>query len=348
MTPPRTVTSGQEHRILIAITPQEQAMFLPDMEWTGTLGHPCRLEDSRPFDAPRWEQLLRDYRPTALVSAWSTPALPAAWIAGSDASLRYVCHLVGSARHLVPRLFLERGGLLTNWGGLAGETVAEHALLLALSALRRQPAWMSIITGPNTAPGRPASARLGTRTLRGRRVGVHGFGYVARSLVRLLKPFDVEIAAFSAGVPPSLMQAAGVAPCDSLETLAARSDVFFECEALNPSTAGSIGASVIDALPAGAVFVNVGRGPVVDEAPLLAAARAGRIQIALDVVVHDPVGPDSPFLSVDGAILSPHIAGPTADQFPDCGKLALANLARHLRGEPPEGLISPELFDRAT
>ena len=150
------------------------------------------------------------------------------------------------------------------------------------------------------------------------------------------------------GVPAALMTAAGVIPCDSLESLAARSDVFFECEALNPNTAGSVNATVLAALPDGSVFVNVGRGPVIDEPSLLTAARSGRIQIALDVVVNDPIGPDSPFLFVDGAVLSPHIAGPTADQFPDCGQLALANITRHLRGEPPEGLISPELFDRST
>jgi len=323
-------------------------MFLPRVDWKTLPAHSCLQVDTASITAASWEQLLRNYRPTVIVSAWSTQSLPHAWVEASDCPLRYVCHIVGSARNLIPRVFLERGGLLTNWGGIAGETVAEHALLLALASLRRQPDWISVITAPNTAPDRPATARLGTRTLRGQRVGIHGFGYVARSLVHLLKPFGVEIAAFSVGVPPALMQAANVTHCDSLCELAARSDVFFECEALNANTIGKIDTAVLAALPDGAVFVNVGRGPVVDEPALLVAAKSGRIKIALDVVVNDPVGPDSPFLGVRNTILSPHIAGPTYDQFPTCGCFALENIARYLRGESVRAAISTELYDRST
>ena len=323
-------------------------MFLPLVELDKQIGRPCMQADLRAMDASRWEQLLRDYRPTVLLSAWNTPPLPAAWIEERESPLRYICHLTGSVRNLVPRTFLERGGLLTNWGGLAGETVAEHALLLALASLRRQPSWISVITNQNTSPGVNASARLRTHTLRGRRVGIHGFGHVARSLVSLLKPFGVEIAAFSAGVPHALMRTAGVTPCDSLRDLAARSEVFFECEALNPRTTGSVNAAVLAALAEGAVFVNVGRGAVVDEPALLAAARSGRIQVALDVFTREPIGPDSPFLAVPDAIISPHVAGPTFDQFPECGRLALDNLGRYLRGEPLEAPVTAELYDRST
>lgn len=338
----------QEDRILVALTPQEQEMFLPELDWGNHVAQTLRKADVASLDAAQWEKFLREFRPTVLVSAWCTKPLPVSWIEEPDCSLRYVCHLVGSARFLVPRRFLERGGLLTNWGGMAGEAVAEHALLLALSSLRRQPAWMPLITGSESAGGWPGTARLGTRTLHNRRVGVHGFGHVARALIRLLKPFGVEIAVQSNGVPPALMRAAGVTPCDSLRELAARSEIFFECEALNPSTRHSVNATVLAALTDGAVFVNVGRGHVVDEPALLVAASAGRIHVALDVVHHDPVGPDSPFLSIPGAVLSPHVAGPTYDQFPDCGQQALANLTRYLRGEPLESLITPESYDRST
>jgi len=341
--PARTL---QEERILVAISAAEQEMFLPRVKWKTFHQCSCLQPDMGSLDAASWERLLRDYRPTVLVSAWSTRALPLAWIDSSDFPLRYVCHLVGSARSLVPRAFLERGGLLTNWGGLAGEAVAEHALLLALSSLRRQPSWPATISAP--LKERPATALLGTRTLRGRRVGVHGFGHVAQALVRLLKPFAVEISAFSEGVPPEIMRAAGVAPCASLRELAARSEIFFECEALNPKTIGSVSGSVVASLPDNATFINVGRGPVVDEPALLAAARSSRIMVALDVVVHDPIRADSAFLSVNDAVLSPHIAGPTYDQFPACGQFAMDNLARYLRDEPLEALITPETYDRST
>lgn len=333
-------------RVLFALDAHERENFFPDA--------PPRLPDItdrwRPDGAlspAAWLALLDEFQPTVIVSCWSTPPIPASF-AAAGSPLRYVCHLVGSARNLVPRMFLERGGVLTNWGSLAGKIVAEHALLLALSSLRRQPAWHPLITGPRISPWRSGTMRLKTRSLIGRRVGLHGFGHVARSLALMLQPFEVEISAYSSGVPAAFIRTAGITPCASLVELAARSDVFFDCEALTPETAGSVNAAVLAALPDNAVFVNVGRGRLVDEPALLHEAKSGRIQIALDVVAREPLGPDNPLVAIPDAVFSPHIGGPTHDRFPDCGRLALKNIGRYLRGEPLESLITTELYDRST
>ncbi|HEY9250725.1 MAG TPA: hydroxyacid dehydrogenase [Rariglobus sp.] len=333
------------HRVLFAISAQERADFFPggSPEFADTEIRWC---PNGPLTPDGWFALLDEFRPTVIISCWSTPPISPAFL-GENSSLRYVCHLVGSARHLVPRSFLERGGLLTNWGSIASDTVAEHALLLALATLRNQSRWSSAIA-TRPVPWRNATARLDTRTLIGRRIGIHGFGLVARNLVRILRPFGTDIAAFSHGVPDSIMTEAGVTPSKSLADLAARSEVFFCCEALNTFTRGSIDADIIAALPDHAVFINVGRGALVDEPALLAEATSGRIHIALDVVSHEPLLPDSPASQVRGAILSPHIAGPTYDRFPECGHLALSNLSRFIRGEPLSALLTPELYDRST
>lgn len=341
---PRLAPATTE-RVLFALTAEERDDFFPDAV-PELPGAETRWRPGGPLSPEAWLALLEEFQPTVIVSCWSTPAIPPAF-AAAGSPLRYVCHLVGSARNLVPRAFLERGGLLTNWGSLAGDTVAEHALLLALAALRRQPDWHSVIS-TRAIPWRSGTARLQTRTLIGRRVGIYGFGHVARALVSLLRPFNADIAAFSAGVPAALMTAAGVTPCESLAALAARSDVFFACEALNPRTRDSINAAVLAALPDDAVFVNVGRGTLVDEPALLAEAAGGRLRIALDVVAREPLGPDSPAFGIPCALLSPHIAGPTYDRFPECGSHALSNLDRHLHGEPLDALVTPELYDRST
>lgn len=338
--------SAADQRVLFALNQAEREAFFPDGVGDA-LGTEIRWRPDDTASPESWTALCEEYRPTVLVSCWSTAPLPAALLA-EDSPLRYVCHLVGSARNLVPRAFLERGGLLSNWGSLAGDNVAEHALLLALAALRSQSAWAPLIHAPQPKPWRSGTMRLRTRTLIGRRVGIHGFGHVARALVRMLRAFDVEIRAYSAGVPDRLMREAGVVPCSSLVELASASEVFFGCEALNAHTRGSVGDAVFAALPDGAVFVNVGRGLVVDEAALLRAAADGRIQVALDVVSQEPLRPDNPLLRLPGAIFSPHIAGPTYDRFADCGLHALENLRRHLRGEPIESRVTLELYDRAT
>lgn len=341
-----TTASRPAERVLFAVGSHERDDFFPGGTPAPDGASAHWLPDG-PHTPDKWLGILRDYQPSVIVSCWSTPAIPASF-AAAGSPLRYVCHLVGSARNLVPRSFLERGGLLTNWGGLAGETVAEHALLLALSALRKQPDWPALIHGPKAVPWRSGTMRLRTRTLIGRRVGLHGFGHVARSLVRFLRPFGVEISAYSAGVPHPVLKAADVVPCQSLVELARRSDVFFECEALTPLSTASVDAGVLAALPDHAVFVNVGRGRVVDEPALLREAESGRIRLALDVVAREPLGPDSPAAAVPGVVLSPHIGGPTHDRFPECGRLALDNIDRYLRGEPLESLVTPELYDRST
>lgn len=341
---PRSLERATE-RVLFALNDYERACFFPDA-LPELPGFVAKWQAEGTLTPASWAALLDEFQPTVIVSCWSTQPIPASFSA-ADSSLRYVCHLVGSTRSLVARNFLERGGLLTNWGSLAGDAVAEHALLLALSVLRRQSEWKPTITGPSVKPWRCGAMRLKTRTLIGRRVGIHGFGHIARALVRLLKPFVVQIAAYSHGVPSSLMQAAGVIPCHSLAELAAHSEVFFECEALTSHSAGSINARVLAALPDDAVFINVGRGLLVDEAALLREVESGRIQAALDVVVQEPIDPESP-LANSAALLSPHIGGPTHDRFPLCGQLALENLERYLRNEPLEALITPDLYDRST
>ena len=305
----------------------------------------CRLPADYSMDRDQWHASLRAAQPEVLVTCWSTPPLPAHWISSGDCALKYVCHLTGSVRRLVPREFLVRGGRVTNWGQLAGREVAEHALLLALAALRRMPAWRGYrgVTGAASA-----TVRLRTASLYGRRVGLHGFGHVARSLVDLLRPFGVEVRAYSEGVPDEVMLTQGVAPCASLAELAAFSEVFFECEALTPQSRRSVTTDHFAALPDGAVFVNVGRAQVVDEAALLKEAAAGRIHLAVDVTEHEPPTPDTPLAQFSDVIISPHVAGPTFGTFPRCGDTALQNLVRYLAGGPLLAELDLPAYDRST
>jgi phosphoglycerate dehydrogenase-like enzyme len=287
--------------------------------------------------------MLRSVAPEVVVTSWSTPPFSEETLLELP-SLRYICHTSGSVRQLVPRCFLEEGGLVTNWGTLAAQAVAEHALLLILSGLRRSPEWPPVIAGK--LPWHPSPIR--TQTLFGKRVGIHGFGNVGQSLVSLLQPFDVSISAFSFGVPQGVFSACGVEPCDRLEDLFAGNDIVVDCEALNAHTRGSVTRAILRHLPPGSLFVNVGRGAVVDESALADLARKGNFRVALDVFHTDPIAPDSPLHNVDGIVLSPHIAGPTSDQFARCGELASRNINAFLRGQHPTAQITLEMYDRAT
>jgi phosphoglycerate dehydrogenase-like enzyme len=289
---------------------------------------------------------LQELNPEVLLTCWSTPSLDETWLESDQCRLRYVCHLTGSVRHIVPRRFIERGGLVTNWGGVPSAAVAEHALLLALAALRNLPRWPEVFTEPMANSER--MERLRIRTLIGRRVGIHGFGQVAAALVRLLAPFNVSITAFSPGVPPAVFARAGVAQARDLREVFAGSDVVFECEALTARTRHTVTTSELAALPDGGVFVNVARAGLVDEDALLCEARKKRIRVALDVFVTEPLAPNSPWLQVPGVVLSPHIAGPTYDQYSLCTEIALTNIEHYLMKREMTFLVTPEIYDRST
>jgi Phosphoglycerate dehydrogenase and related dehydrogenases len=333
-------------RLVIALTEEERTLFFGSTA-AGFSPLPAEVVWLRESDLTEsgWRERLQALAPSVLVTAWQTPPLPSDWLQSPDCPLRYVCHVTGSVRRLVPRVFLERGGWVSNWGTLAAATVAEHALLLGLASLRNLVAWRAFMQQrPKTRP----AARLGTRSLFGRRVGLHGFGAIARELVALLRPFRASVAAYSAGVPPAVMQDLGVEPCTSLETLFARSDIVFGCEALMPSTIGSVTASALAALPDGAVFVNVGRGRIADEDALLREAKSGRIRVAVDVVSHEPIDASSPWLDTANALVSPHIGGPTLDMYPEFGRHALDNLQRYFAGQTLAAVVTCESYDRST
>lgn len=344
-TQPIAAAADQE-TILFVLTPKEQELFLPHAEVDRISGHDCIHANPETLNPARWEELLRERRPTVLVSAWNTPAVPISWIESGDMSLRYLCHITGSVRGVAPRALFSRDVRITNWGSTIIHTVAEHAVLMVLALLRGAPAWpAAAVSGKYTVELMPV---LRTRSLRGKRVGLHGFGAVAREIVALLKPFQVDFIACSQGVPRSLFEEHGVEPCDTLDSLFSRSDVLIECESLTPQTQGSVTAHILNRLPHDAVFVNVGRAQVVDEAALIRIASEKRLRIGLDVYHQEPLSPNSPLAAIPGLLLSPHIAGPTGDTFSCCGDHALENLRRYLNNEPLSGLVTAEIYDRST
>ncbi|MET0263477.1 MAG: hydroxyacid dehydrogenase [Rariglobus sp.] len=340
---PRSSRSREDTRVLIALSEQERRLFFSEKSLQGHPG--IEHADMRGAGRETWNRLLKKVQPTVLITGWSTPALDTAQLLYAGGSIDYVCHVAGSVRHIISLEHIEAGLKVTNWGMLIAPQVAEHALLTLLALMRNLGLWRDAMMAPPESLHRE---RLATRTLHGKTVAIHGFGMIARELIRLLRPFNVRVRAFSAGVPDSFIRQHQATPVSSLAQLAEHADVFVTCEALTPATTKSINAEVLSKLPEGAVFVNVGRGAVVDEAALIDAAKTRSLRVGSDVFTHEPLAHDSALFQLPGAILSPHIAGPAFDTFGDCGRQALANVDNYLAGKPLTGLITPEIFARST
>ncbi len=328
--------------VLVAATPAELGDFLPGpmLEQARALARDLVIWDPTARSPDEFAAALAAANPEVLVACWKTPPLPAAL----PPRLRYVCYLCGSVRRLVRREHLERGLLVTNWGGSISRIVAEWALFHILACLRRATEW----TFAMHQEGAWKDGATQTASLFGRRVGFHGFGQVARELVRLLRPFDVTITGFAPDLTPELAAAHQVHIAPSLDSLFADNDIIVELAPLNPSTAGIVQEKHLRLIPPGGVFVNVGRGAVVDETALLRVAREGKIMVGLDVYGVEPLPADSPFRGLRNVTLTPHIAGPTSDRRRDAGAFALDNLAAYAAGHPLKAVITPDLYDTST
>lgn len=331
---------------VIALSDQEFADFFP-----GELARELEalLPDARrvrlPLSDPaEWSRLWRESPAELLISAWQTPSLNSAVDPAHLGHLRYVCHLAGTVRRLVPRELIANGLLVTNWGDSIAPTVAECALMLILMALRRASYWAVAMH----RDGKWKDNGTMTESLIGRRVGLHGFGGIARSLVPMLRPFTNRISAYSPHVPDAIFAQHGVRRVTSLQELFANSDVVVELAAATPANYHIVTESLLRGMPEGGVFVNVARGSVVDEAALIRVAREGRLQIALDVFETEPLPADSPLRGLPNVTLLPHLGGPTRDRRRDSGALALRNIRAWLRGEPLDAVVTLEVYDRAT
>ncbi len=216
--------------------------------------------------------------------------------------------------------------------------------MLIIAGLRRAGYWNNAMHHD----GLWKTDALDTQSLFGRKIGIHGFGAISRCLVNLLEPFGVEITTYSPSVPDEGLAEYGVGRCDSLEELFSENHIIVELASYTPENEGIVNERLLRMIPDGGLFVNIGRGAVVDEDALIRVLADGHIHAALDVYTTEPLPLDSPLRQLENALLLPHLGGPTVDQRQTAGAYGLANIERYLRGEDLESIVTLEIYDRAT
>ncbi|RME70440.1 MAG: hydroxyacid dehydrogenase [Verrucomicrobia bacterium] len=337
-----TPSAAVRGKVVAVLTPQELADFLPGerLERLKALAPDLTIIDPTGLTEEQHAELLAKYDPEVLIACWKTPSLHR----GLPPNLRYVCYLAGSIRKLVTREQIEAGLLVTNWGNSISRTISECALMMILDCLRGVNAW--VIDMHQKGAWKTPQTR--TFSLFDRRVGIHGFGRISQALVELLRPFNVQISTLSPSVPDELLEKFGVRRANSLEELFSGSEIIVELAALTERTRHSVREEHLRMIPEPGVFVNVGRGAVVEPQGLLNVAREGRLQIALDVYEEEPLPADSPLRGLRNVLLLPHLGGPTWDKRRDAGAHALDNLAAYAAGQPLTEAITPRGYDLST
>ena len=218
--------------------------------------------------------------------------------------------------------------------------VAEWALGLILISLRNAgESFRRILAGDASKPAHNDFGFVHGE-LTGKRVGLIGCGHIGRRLVKLLRPFEVEIRVYDPYMASELPDAIGVVKT-SLENVLSKSDVIVCLAPLTPATAGMIGRRELDLIPSNSVFVNVSRGAVVDSDALIARLKRGDIVAGLDVFDPEPIPADSEIIGLPNTFLSPHIAGVTLASRHRFFSLMVDELERFFRGEEPLFELTP-------
>ncbi|MGL6211459.1 MAG: NAD(P)-dependent oxidoreductase [Paracoccaceae bacterium] len=263
--------------------------------------------------------------------------IPADYFARATSLRAAVRH--GAGLDMIPiEAATSAGVLVANVPGANASTVAEHAIFAAIGLLRQFRAMDAALRGSGWNAGRAYSDLGGD--LAGRSLGLFGFGNIGRALYRMANGFDMPVAATTRR-PETLP--AGVKAL-SLDDLAARSDVLVLCCPLTDQTRGAINSARIARMKPGAVLINVSRGPIVDTDALIAALQSRRIAgAALDVFDTQPLPRTSPLWALENVILTPHMAGITADSMLRMGNAAADEVIRVLSGALPVNFCNPEV-----
>lgn len=260
-------------------------------------------------------------------------ALSANWdLAGR---LRWV-HVggVGIDWALFPSL-VESDVVLTNSRGVFDTSLPEYLLSLMLALVKDLPSTLQ-------AQARHEWQHRLLEPLTGGRAVIVGAGSIARATARLLETLGLE----SVLVGRTARDKAGlrVHAIDELPALLPDADWLIAIAPLTPETRGFIDAHVLAALPRGARFVNIGRGPTVVQDDLIAALRSGALAgAALDVFEHEPLPADSPLWDMPNVIVSPHIGGDEAGTPRAFTEAFLANLRRYMTGQPLHNVVDKRL-----
>jgi D-3-phosphoglycerate dehydrogenase len=179
----------------------------------------------------------------------------------------------------------------------------------------------------------------------GRTLGIIGAGNIGCEIMRLAPVFGVRMLADDPYVDPAIIRGLGATPA-SLDTLLRESDFVIVMCMLNEETRHLIGMRELELMKPSAYLINMARGPIVDEAALIAALQQNRIAGAgIDVFETEPVDPQNPLLSMENTIVTPHALCWTDQCFSGLAESALRGIVAALHGERPNGVVNPDVFE---
>ncbi|MQY59624.1 MAG: hydroxyacid dehydrogenase [Clostridia bacterium] len=258
--------------------------------------------------------------------------------------LKILFHTAGSVRDLYDKAIKRKIRMVSN-AAINAIPVAEFALGAILSGLKGvyhyqeqfrkegRIAWKQDIS---ISPGYYRTT-----------VGIISLGHIGRKLLKLLQNFDFNLLVYSKHLSEREANRLNVKKA-SLNELMSHSDAIVLCVPDLPENRHMVNAEHFALMKDNALFINVARGALIDEADLVNELKKGRITAFLDVTEPEPPEEGHPFYTLPNCILTPHIAGSFGNECYRLGKATLDEVKRYLKGEPLKNELSlGEFFYRA-
>ena len=224
------------------------------------------------------------------------------------------------------------------------EEVADQAFALLLAVNRK-----IVYCAGMTSTGQWAQTMAGMNNIpkiSGKTLGLVAFGNIAKAVARRAKGFNLRILAHDPFVTPEAMAELGVESV-SLEQLFQESDFISAHAPHSKATHHILNKRLFDVMKPSAIFVNTGRGPVVDEEGLIAALREGKLAGAgLDVLEQEPPDPKNPLLSMPNVTVTPHVAAQSNESNVARRRRHGEEIAAVLTGKRPKNCVNREVLDR--
>jgi len=264
---------------------------------------------------PGWNVLTHDQLPDGLAAALADAdaLVVRSAVQADDALMEKAAKLrvIGRAGVGVDNIDAEaatrRGIVVMNTPGANAVAVAELTIALMLALARKLPA-----ANTSMHAGKWEKKNLQGAELRGKTLGILGLGRIGLEVAKRARGFGLEILGSDPFVSAAVAREAGI-KLVTLDELFATSDYLTLHVGLTPQTTGVINAKTLAKMKKGVRIVNCARGELIEDADLVAALKSGQVAgAALDVFAAEPPK-ESPYFEMDNVILTPHIAGSTAE-----------------------------------
>lgn len=227
---------------------------------------------------------------------------------------------------------VEAGILVTNSAGVFERPIAEYVLGLLLAFCTDLPRTLRL-----QAEGR--WEHRDTLPFAARRVLVVGAGSIGTEVGRLTRAAGAEVRGIATRRRDDPVFGE-IQPVTDLHGQLGWADDVVVCLPLTDATRGLFDAAAFAAMRSGSTFVNIGRGPVVDEVALVATLDSGHVRAAgLDVFATEPLPDDHPLWAMDQVVVSPHMSGDNVGWEAELTRRFADNLRRWTAGEPVDHVI---------